>query len=72
LADYALNPYVLTDSTDGDPIDQICRNCSSSFPTHDEIIYHIEKNFLWKERYKNDGKFYCFICDKDFENVSSL
>ena len=72
LDDSALNPYVLANATEVNSNDQVCRNCSSSYATHDAIIDHIEENFLCRERYKDDGKFYCFICDKHFENVSSL
>ena len=51
---------------------QKCLNCTVTFGSHDGVVDHLESNATCRERYKEEGKTYCVICDKHFENVDRL
>ena len=47
-----------------------CLSCAIEFLGHDAVLDHLEQTPNCKERYKEEGKSYCVICDKHFESVS--
>ena len=49
---------------------QTCRLCFSTFESHSTLLDHLEATEACRDKYKDDGHQYCFICDKTFETVS--